>query len=892
MKKKWIIAIAITVTVLLAGTVLLFVWRSSGNNTDDGDKDTSVSETEDASVNTTDPLQVFEEEGIIGTTNPDGSLRLLCGDLAENLPVRDTDDVATLIDHYSEQLGIADFAEEFGNENTITHADGTSYRYQQIHNGIAVIGGDLCVTTDAEGTPLVIINNRVALPEDFDTTITVSEDAAAEAAMLAISTADGYDRFVTLDTSNVILVPEESTPYYAWQFTFEVDPYTTYYAIVSTTDKTKVTFSSNMYNIVATGKNSFGETKSFSVYEGDAFFLIDEEHLLSLHNYVPETDGYNYIFRETNHWPNPTEVDLITNFATVQDFVHYALGLNSIDNQGIELAIVNNYINNEEITNACWLGFRTNQSGNAAGLIAFAYNPNGEPPFTMCLDVCAHEYGHGLYQYFRSGYDKLFFNLPATNAFSEAYADILGCCVDGDWIIGEEYYTLKPGTKTCIRSIENPDVNDGFRIAMPMSYNPFEKSIHYHNATILSHVAYKMNTRANISFEDLACIWTNALRFVPSSPSFNDVRDAVFVSAVQLSKFSQNIQLTDEQLMAILTYFEEANLYGREFKKLDLDKAGSYEQIEKPDNNDIGSVELELVLENISADSIQYYNCSESGNFAVIERDGKFGIIGYDGTLIQPIIYASIAQGNGYVYDQLCAADQNDNYYFIDKNGQAVPGGGGGGDVRPSAYWYDEEVVIFNAQSDIISLDEFLKDEYHGDKGLLNAGMVLSFREWNDEKIFPIQQISGYINHNGYYHEPRFDSQNYALLDMETNTLMTDFIYEKIDDHHGFSEGLFAVKKDGSWGFIDEEGNVIIDFLYDPYKVETFDYITEVVTFEYVYTATNGYIAVLQDGKWGLIDTEGNVVVETAYDGISQVNPDGMFWLKENGSWSLYKLNG
>lgn len=57
-----------------------------------------------------------------------------------------------------------------------------------------------------------------------------------------------------------------------------------------------------------------------------------------------------------------------------------------------------------------------------------------------------------------------------------------------------------------------------------------------------------------------------------------------------------------------------------------------------------------------------------------------------------------------------------------------------------------------------------------------------------------------------------------------------------------------------------------------------------------IYTAVNGYIAVLKDGKCGLIDTKGNTVVGATYDGISQVNPDGMFWLKENGMWSLYQL--
>ncbi len=298
-----------------------------------------------------------------------------------------------------------------------------------------------------------------------------------------------------------------------------------------------------------------------------------------------------------------------------------------------------------------------------------------------------------------------------------------------------------------------------------------------------------------------------------------------------------------------------------------------------------------LILNDINADTIQYYNCATSGNFAVIERDGKYGIIGYDGKIILPIEYDSISRGAGYGYDYLIVGKYLDDYYqsewsgYVDKNGQLQEGYPNGGDVCPSAYWYGERVVIFNADFDIMELDEFLNDEWYS--GLKTPGLVLNFREWNSDKIFPVQKISGYTNHGGYYHEPHFDTVQFALMDMSTHKLISDFIYENIDDYNGFSEGLFAVKKNGKWGFVNESGAVVIDFLYDPY--ESFTYDEE--TFEFIYTSVNGYISVLRNGKWGLIDTQGNIVVETIYDGISQVNPDGMFWLKENGRWSLYKID-
>ncbi len=301
----------------------------------------------------------------------------------------------------------------------------------------------------------------------------------------------------------------------------------------------------------------------------------------------------------------------------------------------------------------------------------------------------------------------------------------------------------------------------------------------------------------------------------------------------------------------------------------------------------LGASSLKLVFNGIEADSIQYYNCAKSGNFAIIEKNGKFGVIDYNCNTILPLTYELIYKGSGYSYDYLIAVkDSNDFGSSINKNGQLQQGYPSGGGVEPSSYWYDGGVVILNASSNLMKIEEFLRDGFYRKTGLKTTGLVLEQRAWNSDKLFPVQKISGYTNYDGYYHEPHFSSMQFALMDMDTLELISDFSYENIDDYNGLSEGLLAVKKNGKWGFVDEQGNVVIDFLYDPYE----NYVSYGENIERVYTAVNGYIAVLKDGKWGLIDTKGNIVIDTIYDGISQVNPDGMFWLLENGVWSLYQL--
>ena len=56
-------------------------------------------------------------------------------------------------------------------------------------------------------------------------------------------------------------------------------------------------------------------------------------------------------------------------------------------------------------------------------------------------------------------------------------------------------------------------------------------------------------------------------------------------------------------------------------------------------------------------------------------------------------------------------------------------------------------------------------------------------------------------------------------------------------------------KKDGKFGFVDKDGNVVVDYIYDD--------ATEQNRF--------GYSSVKKDGKWGAINSQGRVVVEPQY---------------------------
>ena len=74
-------------------------------------------------------------------------------------------------------------------------------------------------------------------------------------------------------------------------------------------------------------------------------------------------------------------------------------------------------------------------------------------------------------------------------------------------------------------------------------------------------------------------------------------------------------------------------------------------------------------------------------------------------------------------------------------------------------------------------------------------------------------------------------------------------------------------KKDDKFGFVDKDGNVVVDYIYDDATEQN----------EY------GYAGIKKDGKWGSIDSKGAVVQEPIY------NLDDYLLIDFVGRWHLSK---
>jgi len=215
-----------------------------------------------------------------------------------------------------------------------------------------------------------------------------------------------------------------------------------------------------------------------------------------------------------------------------------------------------------------------------------------------------------------------------------------------------------------------------------------------------------------------------------------------------------------------------------------------------------------------------YYADNFSEGLAYVEtKPDRGGYIDKDGNVVIPFrsrVYGSMFT-NGLAEN---AAFRRGEYKcgLIDTNGKWVV---------EAKY----RICIKSANYNIWELkrDRFSSSVY--DLYFVDLG-VTALNYWSVSFLSPTQ----FIGNQGYY-------SYYVTVSKEQITRSTFDYISYIGD---MSEGLLSVKQDGLWGYIDINGNLIVDFQFD--EVQPF---------------SEGLAAVCLDGKWGYI---ANPLVYPAWD--------------------------
>ena len=277
---------------------------------------------------------------------------------------------------------------------------------------------------------------------------------------------------------------------------------------------------------------------------------------------------------------------------------------------------------------------------------------------------------------------------------------------------------------------------------------------------------------------------------------------------------------------------------------------------------------------------IQGMGTDNKEGFIVKSNDGKYGVVDFSNNNILETKYDEVAKiyGNGFY-----VVKQNGNQLLVDKDGIEVLKSGF--DEITAILKNMENGVIYKKNNkygvmkttgEIIleaSYDELKetksgiliakKDGKYGVIDLENNSKVefkynaISYNEKADLYITEDENFNNEILDNTYTVKLTgilidLDSEKgYLELRQDNEYKYYNFKFEEKKETDIFtSNTLFLSKKDGKYGFIDKEGKVIVDYIYDD------------ATSQNIY----GYAGVKKDGKWGVVDNKGSLIQEPTYD--------------------------
>ena len=216
----------------------------------------------------------------------------------------------------------------------------------------------------------------------------------------------------------------------------------------------------------------------------------------------------------------------------------------------------------------------------------------------------------------------------------------------------------------------------------------------------------------------------------------------------------------------------------------------------------------------------------------IMMKDKKYGIVNDEKKEIVKIKYDELSHGYGNYY----IAKSGDKYGVIDVNGDIKI------KFKYTGITYEPDAAIFECENKDLSTDLYNNFCEYKLKGTVS--------EINSEKSYMRIRVD--------------DEYKYYNLNFE----------ERTNKDVLTGNTLFLVKEDGKYGFVNKDGQKIVDCIYDDATEQN----------EY------GFCAIQKNGKWGSIKSDGTIVLEPSKDLSDNIiiNFIGKYHLDTNNELNAY----
>lgn len=216
---------------------------------------------------------------------------------------------------------------------------------------------------------------------------------------------------------------------------------------------------------------------------------------------------------------------------------------------------------------------------------------------------------------------------------------------------------------------------------------------------------------------------------------------------------------------------------------------------------------------------------SNIDNGIIYTKNNKYGIAKITGESVIAVTYEDLKEAKSGIF----IAKKDGKYGIIDiSNNTKI-------EFKYKSINYDEKADIYIAET-----EDFNNDIIDNTFAIKQSGILINI---DDEK--------------GYIELRQGEEYKYYNFKFEEKNVKDIFT----------SNTLYLSRKNGKYGFIDKNGKVVVDYIYDDATEQN----------EY------GYASIKKGGKWGSIDNKGNIVQEPTY------NLDEYLKIDFIGRWHLGK---
>ena len=279
-----------------------------------------------------------------------------------------------------------------------------------------------------------------------------------------------------------------------------------------------------------------------------------------------------------------------------------------------------------------------------------------------------------------------------------------------------------------------------------------------------------------------------------------------------------------------------------------------------------GLLKNKKVVLNYEYEEIIYYSYND---VFIVQRNGKQGIADRNGNIKIDTKYTNMSFGGIYVN----VTDENNESKILDLNGNEVTDGY----VAKMPTQDGMHYIVYDEEGIYKIIDN-------------NGNIVIDKQYTNIEEIGNNYYIVANNRNNGI-----IDLSGKSLVELKYNSIVKIDNTELLQANISETSTVSLINKNMEVVVTMDDANMDIEDgyirLYSENENKYFDYAGKELKAEEVFPNNNIY-ASEKDGKWGFVDKNGNTVIENKYDMVTELNEYGFAGIKEDGKWGIVNSEG